>query len=112
MQNPTTKSQEWHKEDKLVREGVCERSAGTGTFVCGIENQLARTKLDHHNMHISNNQYFEKVFTNVRHKLNRLEDYQLLDQKVNVLTCGLLMSTTMKASGHLGPNDNEILIVV
>ena len=51
-----------------MRCGVCERSS-TGKLVRGIENQLARKKLDSHNMGISDNQYIEKVFTNLRHKL-------------------------------------------
>ena len=44
--------------------------------VRGGENQLARTRLDHHKMDISDNQYFEKVFKNVRQRLNRLENDQ------------------------------------
>ena len=37
---------------KLVRRGVCERSS-KGKPVRGIQNQLARTKLAYHNLHIS-----------------------------------------------------------
>ena len=44
---------------------VYERSVGAGKPVQGIENQLARTKLDNHHMQISDDQYFEKVFENL-----------------------------------------------
>ena len=91
-----------------VRE-MSERSSA-GRLVRGIQNQLARTKLAHHNLHISDNQNLEKVFTNVRHKLNRSEDDQIVDQKANVLIWRLFLSTTMKAAVHLGQNYNENLI--
>ena len=51
-----------------------------------------------------------KVFTNVRHKLNRSEDEKILDQRWNVLMWELFMSTTMKAAVHLGQTYNENLI--
>ena len=86
---------------------MCERSASTGTLVLGIENQLTRTRLDNHNMHISDNQYLEKFFKNLRQKLNLSEGAQVLNEKTNVLTWELFMSTTMKASVHLGPSYNE-----
>ena len=38
--------------------------------VRGVENQLAKTRLDYHNMQTSDNQYLEKVFKNLRQKLN------------------------------------------
>ena len=55
---------------------VCGRSS-TGRLVRGIENQLARTKWDYHNMQISNNQHIERVFRNVRQKLNRSKNEQI-----------------------------------
>ena len=83
VRNSATNSQEWQRDDnpfrctvKPVRGGVCERSRSTRKPVRGAENQLARTRLDHHKMHISDYQYFEKVFKNVRQRLNRLEDDQ------------------------------------
>ena len=72
----------------------------------GIENQLARTRLDH----LSDTLYIEKVFKNLRQKLNRSENDQMVDLKTNVLTWGLFLSTTMKASVHLGPDYHENLV--
>ena len=89
--------------------GVCERSSAE-RLVRGIENQLARTKQDYHKMQISDNQFLEKVFTNVRQKLNRLENEQIFDQKVIVLVWGVFMSSTMKAAVHLGQNLNDNLV--
>ena len=51
---------------------VCVRSS-TRKLVRWTENQLARKKLDYHSMRISDNQYLEKVFKNLRQKLNRSE---------------------------------------
>ena len=92
---------------KLVRSGVCERSVGTGKLVRGIEKQLARTKLDYHNMQISGNQYLEKVSKNLRQKLKLSEDAPILNEKTNVLIWWLFVSTTMNAS--VGPNYNDNL---
>ena len=75
----------------------------------GIQNQLVRKKLDHHNLEISDNLFIEKVFTNVQQKLCRSEDDQTLDHKVNVLIWSLFMSTTMKAAVQLGENYNDKL---
>ena len=62
-------------------------------------------------MQISDHRYVEKVFKNLRQKLNLGEEALVLDLKTNVLIWGLFMSTTMKAPVHLGPNYNEILEV-
>ena len=77
--NPAANSQEWPRDDnpfssigKTVRSVVCVRSS-TRKLVRGTENQLARKKLDYHSMRISDNQYLEKVFKNLRQKLNRSE---------------------------------------
>ena len=78
----------------------------------GIENQLARTRLDYHNMQISDNQYLKKVFENLRQKLNLSDDADVLNEKTNVLIWGLFKSTTMEASAHLGPNYNENLVAL
>ena len=54
--------------------------------------------------------YIEKVFTNVRQKVSRPEEDQMvLEQRVNVLKRGLFMSATMKAAIHLGENDKDNL---
>ena len=68
------------------RCGEMSQRSSAGKPVRGIQNQLTRTKLDHHNLQVSDNLYIEKVFTNVRQELNRSEDDQMLDQRVNVLT--------------------------
>ena len=70
---------------------------------------LERTRLDYHNMQISDYRYVGKGFKNLRQKLNLSEDAQVLDLKTNVLIWGLFVSTTMKASVHVGPNYNENL---
>ena len=67
-------------------------------------------KFEHQNLQVSDNLYIEKVFTNVRQKLNRSEDDQMLDQRVNVLIWRIFMSTTMKTAIHLGEIYNENLI--
>ena len=43
-----------------------------------------------------------KVFTNLRRKLNRMEDDEMFDLKTNVLIWGLFMSTTIKPAIHFG----------
>ena len=66
--------------------------------------------MNHHKLKISNTRYIENVFANVPHKLNRPEDDRIvLDQEVNVLIWGLLMSTTMRAAMHLGENYKDNL---
>ena len=85
-----------------MRSGVCERSGSTGQPVRGVENQLARTRLDYHNVQISDNQYLEKVLKNLRQKLNLSRGAQVLNEKTNVLIWGLFMSTTTKEAVHLG----------
>ena len=115
-QDPTMRSQEWQQDDnpfrgarKLVRSGACESSGSTGKPVRCIDNPLERTRLDYHNMQISDYRYVGKVFKNLRQKLTLSEDAQVLDLKTNVLIWGLFVSTTMKASVHVGPNYNENL---
>ena len=66
-------------------------------------------RLEFHNLQVSDHQYLEKVFKNLRQKLNLIEEAPVLDLKTNVLILGLFMSTTLKASVHLGPNYTEIL---
>ena len=74
-----------------------------------IEIQLQTTRLDHHNLQVTYYGYVEKVFTNLRRKLNRTEDDEMFDLKTNVLTWGLFMSTTMKSAIHLGLEYDENL---
>ena len=69
-----------------------------------------RVKLDHHNLQVSISRYIEKVFMDVRQKLNRPDvDQIVLDQRVHVLIWGFFMSTTMKAATHLAENYSENL---
>ena len=77
VQNPTTNSQEWQEDDnphlgngEQVRSGVCERSGSCGRLVRGVEHQLERTSLDFQNMQISDNRYVDKVFENLRQKMD------------------------------------------
>ena len=95
--NPAENSQERHRDanpfsrsGRPVR-GVCGRSS-TGRLVRGMENQLARTKWDYHNMQISDNPYIERAFRNVRKKLNHSEQRTDIHQKVNVLIWRLLVN--------------------
>ena len=85
-----------------MQSGACERSGSIGTPVRGVENQFARTRLDFHNMQVSDNQHVEKVLDNLRQRLNLSEDAQV-HEKISAPIWGLFMSTTMKASVHLGP---------
>ena len=58
-------------------------------------------------MQISDHRYLEKVFKNLRKKLNLVEEAPIIGieaLKTNVWTWGLFMSTLMKAAIHLGPN--------
>ena len=105
------RQEEWQKDDPCLgstrtfaQSGVCERSGSTGKSVRGVENQLARTRLDYHSLQISDCRYVDNVFENLRQKLSLMENADVLNEKTNVLIWGLFMSTTMKASIHLGPS--------
>ena len=50
-----------------------------------IEIQQQTTRLDHHNLQVTDYGYVEKVFTNLRRKLNRTEDDEMFHLKTNVL---------------------------
>ena len=69
----------------------------TRKLVRGDDNQIERTGLDFHNVQISDHRYLEKVFKNLRQKLNLAEEALVLALKTNVLIWGLFMSV------HLGP---------
>ena len=60
-QNPATCSKE--RNEYIPGQGSC------GKLQRGGENQLERTRLDHHNMQLSDCRYVEKVFENMRQKL-------------------------------------------
>ena len=90
-ENSASSSPVWHRDDNpfpsTERSGrAMSQRSSTGKAVREVQNQLTKVKLNHHNLEISNTRYIEKVFANVRQKLNRPEDDKIvLDQKVNVL---------------------------
>ena len=90
-ENSASSSQVWRRDDnpfprteRSVRE-MNERSS-TGKPGREVQNQLTEVTLDHDNVEICSNRFFEKVFSNIRQKVESPEDDQrVLDQKVNVL---------------------------
>ena len=69
---------------KLQRGDVCDSSGSCGNLQRGVENQLDRTRLDHHNMQISDYRHVEKVLaTKIASQLfhTRCED-QHIDQGI------------------------------
>ena len=112
-QNPAACSQDRNEDNprqggcwKQQRGDACDSSGGCWKLQRGVENQLERTRLDYHNVQISDYRYVEKVFENLRQKLRSFS----LDAKTNVLIWGLFMSTTMKSSVHLGLQYQENLV--
>ena len=109
-QNPATTFQVW-KEDKpsqgsggkLQRSKLCQRSRSCGKLLGNIETQIETTGLDYHDLNITEYKHVEKVFTNLRHKLNRSENDEMFDLKTNVLIWRPFMSTTMKISNSPWP---------
>ena len=96
--DPTAYSQERRQDDTLF--------SSTRKLERGDDIKIGRTKLEFHNMRVSDHRYLERVFQNLRQKLNLAEEAPVLGVealKTNVLICGLLLSTTMKAAVHLGP---------
>ena len=93
-ENSASSSQVWHRDDNLPpsteRSGrEMNQRSSTGRPVCEVPNQPTKVKLNHHNLEISNTRHIEKAFVNVRQKLNRPEDDQMvLDQKVNAFIWG------------------------
>ena len=51
-----------------------------------MQIRLTEARLTHHNSEINNTPYLERVFSNVQHEMNRPEDDQMLDLKVNVIS--------------------------
>ena len=121
LQNPETCSQVWKGDNQSQRScGELQRdcvqgnmpksSGGCGKLQRKIEIQLQTTRLYHHNLQVTDYGYVEKVFTNLRRKLNRTEDDEMFDLKTNMLIWGLLMTTTMKSAIHLGLENDQQLI--
>ena len=99
IENSASSSQVWHRDVEPIpsteRSGrEMNQRSGTGRPGREVQKQLAKAKLNHHNLEISNTRYTENVFATVRQKLNRPED----DQTVNVKIWRLLMSTTKTLS--------------
>ena len=115
-ENSASGSRVWHRDDNpflSTARWVREMNQRSSTRKPGreVQNELTETTLTQHNLEISNTRCIEIVFANVRQKLVRPEDAQIvLDQKVNVLMSWLFMSTTMKAAIHLGENDTDNLV--
>ena len=101
-QDPTAHSPERRQDDPLSsstrilgRSGEPSSSASTRKLVRGDDNQIERTRLAFHNLQISDQRYLEKVFKNLRQKLNLAEDAPVLDLKATLLIRWLFMSTTI-----------------
>ena len=80
----------------------------SGKPVQGVENQLARTRLDFHNLQISDCRYVDNVFENLPQKLS--PSSYVLDEETNILIWGFFLPTTMTASVHLVPSFSENLV--
>ena len=66
---------------------------------------FGRRKLEFPNMQISNSGYLEKVFKNIKKKVNLAEDAPPLGiqaHTTNILIWGIFMSASMKAVIHNG----------
>ena len=81
-----------------------------GKMQQAIEIQIETTGLEYHNLQVTDYEYVEKVFKNLRYRLNRSENFEMFDSKTNVLIWGLFMSTTMKSAVHLGCENQQNLI--
>ena len=118
-QDPTAYSPERRQDDTLsssTRELMQSRepasSASTRKLVRGDDTQIERTRLEIHSMQISDHRYLEKVFKNLRQKLNLAEEapvFGIEALNTNVLIWGSFMSTTTKAAVHHGQNYTDIL---
>ena len=60
-------------------------SRGCGKLEQKIEIQLQTTRVDHHNLQVTDYGYVEKIFTNLRRKFYRTENDEMFDLKTNVL---------------------------
>ena len=88
--------------------GSVQRSCGK--LQQAFEIQLETTELEHHNLQVTDYEYVEKVFKNLRHKLCRSKNNETFDLNTNVLLWGLFMSTTVKSAVHLGSEHQQNLI--
>ena len=112
--DPTAYSQERQQDDtqssstrKLGRSGESASSASTRKLERGDDIQIGKPKMEFHNMQISDHRYLEKVFKNLRKKLNLAEEAPVIGieaLKTNLLLKRLFLSTTIKSTFHLKPN--------
>ena len=95
----------------VTLEMQCQSSyrSGTGKPVAKMLHRLSETRLTHHNFEIFNVNHLEKVFSNVRQKLNRPERDEMKDVQGNGMIWGIFMSATMTAAVHLGADFEERL---
>ena len=100
--NNAHSSQECEEDDNPFR--------GTWKPARYLENQLGRTRFEYHSPQVSDSLYIEKVLKTFD-KVELFGERKMRDMNTNVLIWGLFMSTTKKASVHLGPNYNENLEV-
>ena len=87
-QVPTAYSQERRQDDPrgsstgtLVRSGESASSASTRKLERGDDTQIERRRLEFHNMQVSDHRHLEKVFKNLRQKLNLAEEAPVLNLK-------------------------------
>ena len=110
-QDPTANSQERRRDDTLssstrtlVRSGESANSARTRKLERGDDIQIGRTRLEFHNMQVSDYRYLEKVFNNLRQKVELAEEAPVIGVealKTNVLIWGLFTGWIVRA-GALG----------
>ena len=88
-ENAASSSQVWHRDDNPFERSGREMHQRSSTRKPRreVQNQLTVVKLNQHNLEISNIRHIEKVFANVAE-----DDEIVLDQKVNVMICGLFVS--------------------
>ena len=93
-----------------VRRPEVNPSSSAGAPVAKTKNFMW-TRLSHHNMTIfpNNVDTLEKVDSNLRQKLGRQPNGDMLEIDVNMMIWGMFMSATMKAAVHLGPTYKEHL---
>ena len=112
---PTLCSQERQQDDTLPgRRDEPSSSDSARKLERGEDIQIGRSETEFHNMQISDHRYLEKVFKNLRKKLNLAEEAPVIGVealKTNVLIWGLPMSTTTNVTIHLKPKYIENLEV-
>ena len=62
-----------------------------------------------HNFEISDREHLEKVFSDLRQKIRRKQEDEMLDINRDSLIWSIFMSATMDAAVHLGKSHQESL---